>query len=221
MKSYKFARRNFLSWTGAAVGLHTLLRNTEAAAQGMMSPQRLLLIHHPVGTVRPLWLCQGTGANFTFSPLLKPFETAGLRGDMIIIDGLNMDVIPGPGGGHEKGSVLLATASPTKWTRTGQTETDDPMAAGPSVDQLMISKLPTLSDRPFKSLQAICDDRIDHQEISCRCLTYDLTTQPKPGINGSGAVENNAYENTPIRPYLKPLDLYNRVRIGTTVIVRH
>ncbi len=211
MSSYKIARRNFFAWTGAAVGLHTLLRNTEAAAQGMTSPQRLLLTHHPVGTIRPLWLCQGTGTNFTFSPLLKPFETAGLKGDMVIIDGLNMDVIPGPGGGHEKGSVIMATASPTKWTRTGQTEQDDAMAAGPSVDQMMISKLPTLSDRPFKSLQALCDDRIDHQEISCRCLTYDVATDTKPGINGSGAVENNAYENRPIRPYLKPLDLYNRV----------
>jgi hypothetical protein len=211
MKSYRIARRNFIAWTGAAAGLHTLLRNTEAAAQGMTSPSRLLLTHHPVGTIRPMWLCTGSGTNFTYSTLLKPFETAGLRNDHIIIDGLNMDVIGGPGGGHEKGSVVMATASPTKWTRTGQTEQDDAMAAGPSVDQLMLSKLPTLNDRPFKSLQALCDDRIDHQEISCRCLTYDVMTQPKPGINASGAVENNAYENIPIRPYLKPLDLYNRV----------
>jgi Protein of unknown function (DUF1552) len=211
MSSYKFARRNFFAWTGAAIGLHTLLRNTEAAAQGTVSPKRLLLTHTPVGTIRPLWLCTGAGTAFTFSPILKPFEDAGLKNDIIIIDGLNMDVIPGPGGGHEKGSVVMATASPTKWTRTGQTETDDPMAAGPSVDQLMISKLPTLSDRPFKSLQALCDDRIDHQEISCRCLTYDLLTQPKPGIPGNGGVDNAAYENIPIRPYLKPLDLYNRV----------
>jgi len=211
MSSYRFARRNFFAWTGAAIGLHTLLRNTEAAAQAAVNPRRLLLVHTPVGTIRPLWLCAGAGTAFTFSPILKPFEDAGLKDDMVIIDGLNMDVIPGPGGGHEKGSVLVGTASPTKWTRTGQTETDDPMAAGPSVDQLMISKLPELSMRPFKSLQAICDDRIDHQEISCRCLTYDLATQPKPGINGSGVVENNAYENIPIRPYLKPLDLYTRV----------
>ncbi len=206
MRSYKFARRSFLAWTGAAVGLHALLRNMEAAAQGMGSPQRLLLTHTPVGTIRPLWVCSGAGTDFTFSPILKPFEDAGLRNDLIIIDGMNMETIDGPGGGHEKGSVTMSTASPTKWTRTGQTEGDDPMAAGPSVDQLMISKLPTLSDRPFKSLQALCDDRIDHQEISCRCLTYDVATQPQRGIN-----DNNAYENIPIRPYLKPLDLYNRV----------
>jgi hypothetical protein len=211
MSSYKFARRSFFAWTGAAIGLHTLLRNTEAAAQGMMSPRRLLLTHTPVGTVRPLWLCTGSGTTFTFSPILKPFDDAGLKNDMIIIDGLNMDVIPGPGGGHEKGSVVMSTASPTKWTRTGQTEQDDPMAAGPSVDQLMLSKLPDLSGRPFRSLQAICDDRIDHQEISCRCFTYDIGTTPRPGINAGGVVESNAYENTPIRPYLKPLDLYTRV----------
>src|SRR5262245_48586321 len=109
MMSYRFARRSFLRWTGAAFGLHTALRTPEAAAQGMTSPVRLLMTQHPTGTVRPAWLPQGTGTAFTFSEILKPFETAGLKNDMIIIDGLNMDVVPGPGIAHTKGSVSMCT----------------------------------------------------------------------------------------------------------------
>jgi hypothetical protein len=211
MSRYKFARRSFLQLIGvAAAGLHTMLRNSEAAAQGMVSPSRLLVIHHPVGTVRTGWLPTGSGTNFTFSEILKPFETAMLKSNMVIIDGLDMDSIPGPGGGHEKGTVIMATGAPTKWTRTGQTETDDAMAAGPSIDQLLLSKSTKLQGTAFKSLQALCDDRIDHQEISCRCITYDVAQRPQPGIPGPG-VSGASYENTPMRPTLRPLELYTRV----------
>jgi hypothetical protein len=210
MMRYQFARRSFLQSIGAAAGLYTLLRNTEAAAQGMTSPARFLVVHHPVGTIRTGWLCTGSGTNFTFSEILKPFETAMLKGDMVILDGINMESIPGPGGGHEKGTVIMATGAPTKWTRTGQTETDDAMAAGPSIDQLMLAKSTKLQGTSFKSLQALCDDRIDHQEISCRCITYSMDTRPQPGIAGPG-VTGASYENVPMRPTLRPLELYNRV----------
>ena len=53
---------------GAALDAARATLWAESAAQGMVSPKRLLLTHHPVGTVRPMWLCQGSGANFTFSP---------------------------------------------------------------------------------------------------------------------------------------------------------
>ena len=80
----------------------------------------------------------------------------------------------------------MPTGAPTKWTRTGQTEQDDAMAAGPSIDQLLLAKSTKLQGTGFKSLQALCDDRIDHQEISCRCITYSTDTQPQSGIPGPG-----------------------------------
>jgi Protein of unknown function (DUF1552) len=202
MTSYRFARRSFLSWTGAAFGLHTALRSTEAGAQGMTSPARLLLTQHPTGTVRPAWLPQGAGTTFTFSEILKPFETAGLRGDMIVIDGLNMDLVPGPGQAHTKGSVSMVTGAPTKWFRP---TAGDPMAAGPSIDQLLLAKAKGLQGTAFKSLQTLCDDRSDAPlAISMRCLTYDVATRPQTAAAGS-------YENIPILPTMKPLDLYTRV----------
>jgi len=215
MRSYKLARRSFLQAIGGAAGLQAMLRNAEAQDAGAVSPSRFLVVHHPVGTVRTGWLCQGSGTTFTFSEILKPFETAMLKGDMIILDGINMASTPGPGGGHEKGTVVMATGAPTKWTRTGQTETDDAMAAGPSIDQLLLSTSPKLQGTSFKSIQALCDDRIDHQEISCRCITYDIVQRPQPGIAGAG-VTGASYENTPMRPTLRPLELYTRV-FGTVM----
>src|SRR4051812_35099073 len=136
MSSYRFARRSFLTGVGAAVGLHTLLRNAEAQAAGSTTgPKRLLVTHHPVGTCRYAWAPTGSGSGYVTSRILQPFEDAGLRGDMMVVDGLDMDGIAGPGGGHEKGTVVMVTGTPTQGTRTGQTQTDDPMAAGPSFDQ--------------------------------------------------------------------------------------
>jgi hypothetical protein len=201
--SYRFKRRNFLASVGGALGLHAMLRNAEVKAQGMTSPARLLVYHHPVGTVRNDWLCSGTGENFTLSKILAPFEA--LKSDMVVLDGLRMDQ-DGPGGGHEKGTVIMMTGCPTRYTRSGQSEQDDPCADGPSVDQLLLAKSMALQGAPIKSLQALCDDRIDFQEISTRCLSYDYTRKSVQTVQGG-----NQQENTPMRPTLKPYDLYQRV----------
>ena len=70
---YVTTRRNFL-YGGAATALAFWLRRAEAFAQGATSPKRFLVIHHPVGTVRQNWLCQGGETDFTLSRILKPFE---------------------------------------------------------------------------------------------------------------------------------------------------
>jgi hypothetical protein len=115
----------------------------------------------------------------------------------------------GEGGGHEKGTVIMMTGHPTSITRAGQPETDDPCADGPSVDQLLLSLAPdTLGAAPFKSLYALCDDRIDFQEISTRCLRYGTRRIAVPNwalCDGPGE------ENEPLRATLKPLDLYTAV----------
>ncbi len=205
MKSYQFSRRSFLSLVGASAGLHALLRNVEARADGATSPPRLLLVHHPVGTIYNAWLCAGGMSDFSFSQVLAPFEDAGLRSDLSVLDGLSMDMISGPGGGHEKGTVIMTTGSPTRFTRTGQSETDDPHADGPSIEQLLLSQVTSLSGAPIQSLQASCDDRIDHQEISTRCISYSTQRRAIQAVQGPGE------ENIPLRPTLKPLDLYTRV----------
>jgi len=54
---------------------------------------------------------------------------------MIIVDGLNMQTSRPGRRRARKGTVRDDDRTQTKGTRTGQTEQDDAMAAGPSVDQ--------------------------------------------------------------------------------------
>src|SRR6185503_20036405 len=103
----------------------------------------------------------------------------------------------GPGGGHERGTVVMVTGNPTAITRAGQPETDDPCADGPSIDQLLLSKSADLSAAPIKSLYALCDDRIDNQEISTRCLRYGLRRIP---VAKWALGDGPGMENEPLRP---------------------
>jgi hypothetical protein len=201
--SYRFKRRNFLSSVGGALGLHAMLRNAEVKAAGVTSPARLMVYHHPVGTIRNDWLCEGSGTDFTLSRILAPFEA--LKSDMVVLDGLDLRM-GNVGGGHERGTVIMMTGCPTRFTRAGQTEADDPCADGPSVDQLLLAKSEALKGAPILSLQALCDDRIDFQEISTRCLSYDYTRKSVQTVQGG-----SQQENTPMRPTLRPYDLYQRV----------
>jgi hypothetical protein len=201
--SYRIKRRNFLSSVGGAAGLYAMLRNAEVSAAGASSPARLLVYHHPVGTIRNDWLCSGSGTDFTLSKILAPFE--GLKSDMVVLDGLDL-YMGNAGGGHERGTVIMSTGCPTRYTRAGQRETDDPCADGPSVDQLLLTKATALQGAPIKSLQALCDDRIDFQEISTRCLSYDYTRKSVQTVQAG-----TQQENTPMRPTLRPYDLYQRV----------
>jgi hypothetical protein len=202
MKSYRLARRSFLSAIGGAVGLRALLGNIEAHAQGMPPPRRLLIMHHPVGTYRAAWLCQGSGTNFTLSRILEPF--AGVQSDMIVLDRLSIEQT-GPGGGHEKGTVVMMTGAPTRYTRSGQPETDDAAADGPSIDQLLLSKSPELQAAAIDSLQVSCDDRIDAEELSTRRLSYSMNRIPVSGVQGNGE------QNEPLAPELSPLRLHTRL----------
>ena len=202
-KSYQFSRRSFLSSVGGAAGFVAMLKNVEGQAAGATSPPRLLVTHHPVGTIRNEWLPSGSGTGFTFSRILSVFEP--VRERIIIIDGLSHNQPGAVGGGHEAGTVLMMTGTRTTLTRGGQPETDDPPADGPSADQLFLSKSAVLQEPPIQSLQAICDDRIDAEEVSTRTLSYSLQRQTVQGVNGSGQ------ENIPMRPQLSPLAMFQQV----------
>jgi hypothetical protein len=205
MKSYRFARRSFLSMVGGAFGLRALLQNIEAHAQGMPAARRLLVMHHPVGTYRAAWLCKNPGTSFTFSRILQPFEM--LKSDMMVLDGLSIEQ-GGPGGGHEKGTVVMMTGAPTRYTRAGQPETDDAAADGPSIDQLLLAKSTELKSAAIDSLQVSCDDRIDAEELSTRRLSYSMNRVPVSGVQGNGQ------QNEPLAPELSPLNLYKRLFMG-------
>ena len=208
MMSYAFKRRSFLGLLGGAFGLRALLQNIEAHAQGMPPARRLLVMHHPVGTYRAAWLCQRSGADFTLSRLLEPF--AALKPETIVLDGMDLSQ-GGPGGGHEKGTVIMMTGTPPRYTRAGQPETDDAAADGPSIDQLLLAKSAELRSPAIDSLQVSCDDRIDAEELSTRRLSYSTNRVPVSAVGGV-----TGEQNEPITPELSPLALYTRV-FGATM----
>ena len=184
---YRTRRRNFLVGS-AATGLAFWLQRFEALAQGATAPQRLLVIHHPVGTVKSNWTCSGSETDFQLSQILRPFEP--VKSHMVVLDGMDI-VATGVGGGHEQGTVVVMTGERTTELYRGNGG-DDPRAAAASVDQRLLAEATALQGTPIASLQVSCDDRVDGQEISTRRLSY----------SGPSA---------PMDPYLVPSQTYERV----------
>lgn len=221
MRSYRFARRSFLQGIGAgAFGLRTMLKTMEASAQGMGPPPRFLLTHWPVGTIHYMWKPTGTGTNYTTSKILQPFETAGLRPNMIVVYGLTVDpkdvstyAIPN-GGGHEAGTVKVVCGMGSPGTRNNGGEHDDALAGGPSWDQIFLKRVPALSPPASGyaqgSVNTLCDARVDSFETSTRCLNYSYNTDQTAGW-GPGNVGTMLTEASPLSPELSPVNLYKKL----------
>lgn len=209
-RSYRLARRSFLAGIGGAVGLRILLRNLEAGAQETAPPPRFLMTHWPVGTVRYHFLPTGSGTTYTTSRILKPFEDAGLRDDMIVLYGMHFRGIDqGCGGGHESGTPMATTGASVPGTRSNGGEADDGSAGGPSFDQIFLNHVAALQTPGIGYANAICDARVDSQETSTQCLSYGYTTRDiaaarVAGNCGSGRIT----EAVPLLPELSPVQLY-------------
>jgi len=188
--NYQLKRRNFLSGLGAAVGLYAFLQRMERAeAQGLQTPQRVLFIQRPVGTVVQNWFPQGQGSNFTLSRILTPF--APLRERMIVFEDIRLPSNGSVGGGSVRENELMLTGTRTTRLYPGNGG-DDPIAEGPSFDQLLVRGAPGLQGTAIASLQVSCDSRADTPEVSTRNMAY------------SGP-------QAPLKPYYQPLDAYTRV----------
>lgn len=205
MRSYRFARRSFISGVGGALGLHVLLRNMEAMAAGAAPPPRFLLTHWPVGTLRQRFLPSGSGSTYTASPIIKPFEDAGLRNDMTVFYGFTDGHLRCPGGGgHEAGTPFTTTCTSAAGTRQNGGEGDDGVAGGPSIDQVFLKNVVELQRPGQGYINAICDARVDSNETSTQCLSYSYTARSISSANPGG----NISEYTPLLPRLGPAQVY-------------
>jgi hypothetical protein len=205
MRSYRFARRSFLAAVGGAVGLRVMLDNFEAMALGASSPARFLMTHFPVGTLRYRFLPEGSGADYTPSPIIQPFEDAGLRGDMSVFYGFSDQHLSCPGGGgHESGTPFTTTCCSAEGTRQNGGEADDGTSGGPSFDQVFLENVPDLKRPGAGYANAICDARVDSNETSTQCLSYGYT----PRQVNSAVPGGNITEYTPLLPELSPAKLY-------------
>jgi hypothetical protein len=187
--SYKISRRRFIEGTGGALGLMAFCRSFEALAQDADPIKRFLAIQRPVGTVYENWWPEGTGTSWEPSRIIMQF--AAHRERMVVLKDLDLPSSGSVGGGHERGTVLMLTGARTRELYPGNGG-DDPMAEGPSIDQLFLEQSPMLQGPPIASLQLSCDKRADTPEVSTRHMSY------------SGP-------RAPMQPYYQPLDAYMRV----------
>jgi hypothetical protein len=190
MSRYNLSRRHFLAGIGGAAGLGAFLQHLEAQEVGPGALRRLLILQRPVGTWPPNWFPTGEGKNYTLSPILQPL---GAHRDSMVVFGnfLRLPDEGSVGGGHELGTVLMATGARATQLYPGNGG-DDPYAEGPSVDQLWVKQAPLLQGPPIESLQIGCDQRADTTEVSTRHMSY------------SGA-------HAPMTPYYQPAEVYMRV----------
>jgi hypothetical protein len=203
MTTYRFARRSFLAAVGGAIGLRVLLDNMVAAAAGAQSPPRFLLMQWPLGTVRYRFKPTSAGSGYQPSAIIQPFEDAGLRNDMTVLYGLSHTPFDSHiGGGHEAGTVMTTTGAPVPGVRVNGGEGDDACAGGPSFDQIFLKNAPSLQTGGV-ALNVICDARVESQEVSTQCLSYDHSTRSVMAANGGTFTEA-----VPLLPDLSPLDLY-------------
>jgi hypothetical protein len=207
MTSYRVSRRAFLAGVGGAVGLKIMLRNLEAAAEGAGSPPRYLGTYWPNGVLQARWLPTGDRTGFLISPILAPFEAAGLRSDMLVLYGLALRNLSPGGGAQEGGLVSVVTGANSPGTRKNGGEADDSVAGGPSFDQIFLKHTAGLQRPELGSVNTIGDARVDSLETSAQCLSYGYSQRSVEAANGSGLLT----ENSPLLPETSPANLYARL----------
>lgn len=158
----------------------------------------------PVGTIPYQFLPVGEGRTYTTSPILQPFEDAGLRQDMIVLYGLRDVLLGGSSGGSEGGVVMRTTCADIPGTRENGGEHDDAVAGGPSIDQILLKRVPALVTPHTSPVNAICDARVDSHETSAQCLSYSYATRMIQSANPGGLIT----EHVPLMPELSPARLY-------------
>jgi hypothetical protein len=198
MKKFELDRRRFLKAAGATALTVPFLRGlpSYAAASGS-APTYLILLFTPCGCVRPLWgATDASGAdvqpppygsaptqttNFTFRNTLAPLQP--VQSSVIVLDGLNNKAAQGS---HEAGMASL-------WT--GITSSGDP-ATGPSVDQVIASKLN--SGRPFPSIELMVRSSQDFtdREVKTRMIYNSAGTFVDPHDDPVEA-RNTLFPTTP------------------------
>jgi hypothetical protein len=127
-------RRTFLRGMGAAVALPLLDAMIPASTVLAQTPARRLKrfasIYVPQGAVMPNFTPQTTGADFDFTPILKPIER--FRDHVNVVSGLGSTAADA---GHAPGPIVFLTG-----TTGRRTETAD-IRAGVTLDQVLAREI--------------------------------------------------------------------------------
>ena len=139
------SRRTVLKGAGAAIALPLLdamipARTAWAGTAAAIKP-RIAFVYFPHGAVQKFWTPEGTGKDFKFSPILKPFE--GMRDYVTVVTNLRNK----PGESTDPHGIIEATwLTCTVPNTPGQSGT-----AGISIDQVAARQFG--QDTPLPSIE--------------------------------------------------------------------
>ena len=136
----RISRRTVLRGAGAALALPWLEQMSSAAptaGAGTLAapPVRSLFVYMPNGVRPDYWTPKGDGETYETTPHLKPFEDAGLKGDITLLENLWNAKTVGRNGHWPKVPAWLSGGY------VERTSGDDLDSGGTSVDQLMAQKI--------------------------------------------------------------------------------
>lgn len=157
---YLLPRRHVLNGLGV-LGLGVLARPLLSEAQGV-TPQRLLIIHRPVGTRPEHWFPTVGGLkDWQTTPLLSPFDA--VRQDMVVMKGIDTPRSGDwPGDEHAAGLLSIVTPPPSlaigfdNQALPGQSKQSDACwftSGARSVDQELQANVAAFGGARFPSVQ--------------------------------------------------------------------
>ncbi|WP_437587194.1 DUF1552 domain-containing protein [Sorangium sp. So ce1000] len=107
------------------------IMGTERPARAQPAPaRRFLAVYTPGGTVIDRWRPAGTETSFTLGPILAPL--APVQDRLLVVDGLDMKSAVGEQ--HQSGIIAWLTGTPQERTSSGY-------GSGPSIDQVIASRI--------------------------------------------------------------------------------
>ncbi len=200
-RKWELSRRTLLGGAGTLLALPVLEAMVpglnRAHAQGTPSPRRLGIFYFPTGANMSAWRPSSTGTNFAFPQSLRPLETAGLRGDVTILSGLNNRPASQAGdqagdfARHKPGVAALLTS--TVISKSG-------LRNGVSVDQLAAKTLKQHTRLP--SLELGTDN-------------YPVNDSGEPGWNATyGNTVCWGETNNGLPKMLDPAAVFDRIFAG-------
>ena len=182
MAKFRLHRRAVIRGAGSiALALPWLeVMGAERPVQAAVPPGRFVGVFQPGGTVRARYTPRGSETAFTLGPILKPLEP--LQDRLLVLDGLDMKSAVGEQ--HQAGIVALLTGTP---------QSGSGYAAGPSIDQVIATRI-SAGKKPKASLQ-----------LAIRWATGRSKGRLSP-VNSLNFEDNGSF--SPIPPRLAPPQVF-------------
>src|SRR5262245_26104815 len=189
--SFRLSRRAMIRGAGSiAIALPWLeiMGEGKKARAETEAAKRFVAVYQPGGTVRDQYTPTGSEDAPLLSPILAPLQDILDRKKLLIVDGLDMDSAQGEQ--HQAGIIAWLTGAK-------QADGGSGYALGPSLDQVIASRLMAEKPRARKSI-----------ELAIRWAT-GKSKGLLPPMNSINFEDNDQF--SPIPPRLDPVQIFTDV----------